>query len=96
MTWEQAKQQIAEKRNTTDWPFLMAAYEGVSVHVGEERYTAMVNSAYQDAAELLANNKVKEDRQNILTKIVHVSKALKFVFEDSVLSLPLPFPDPKL
>jgi len=89
MPWQEAKQKIAEKRNCPDWDCMMATYEGISIHVGEEKYTAMVDSANQAAAELLANEAVKSMFQFQEAKAWHEDIGLCMWFKVPVCEPPV-------
>lgn len=86
ISYEQAKQQVAEKHKFKDWNRLII--------FGQH----MPDNMYAEAAELyarnLANEKVKEDRMEIL----HALELTYDITDDGVglvNDLPLPFPDEK-
>lgn len=66
MTYDDALDQVARKRNIDTWELLMAAYEGVQPFIEEKDYQRMVQSGYEEAAEILANASVRQDRENLL------------------------------
>lgn len=101
MTYDDALDQVARKRNMDTWELLMVAYKGVEPFVEEKDYRGMVHSGYEEAAEILANASVKQDRESLLkltpgqtitlSREVRTEQMQHVLNADFIRKLPLPF-----
>lgn len=82
LSFDQAKQQIAERHGSRDWSHLMTY---------NMKRTSEQN--IKESAELLANECVKADRELVLEKVSYPSQTYAKIFKTEIRSLPLPFPE---
>lgn len=90
MTYDEARQKVAESKNFPDWDFMQAAYEGISMIKGEEWLEETLKKRNQEAAERMVNEHVLMGRTSIMVTIMDR-------VDDSVLNdingMPVPFPE---
>lgn len=96
-TFEDAKQAVAEKRNTEDWECMMAMYEGVEAFMPEGWLKETIEGANTEAAELYmrhaVNEAVKADRSDALKELYYDRHFDYTVVRTSdITDRPLPFP----